>query len=186
VMRGVGARVILVLAVAIGVLPSVASGAVGAVAMGLNAVAPQGVLQAVSCTSRNACTAVGSTAGRTLAVRWDGTSWAVRSTPNPDDAQTSSLSGVSCTSPGACMAVGPYTASASNGNQKTLAERWDGTYWSILYTPTPIGQGPYGSALSGVSCTSANACTAVGGINGALTLAERWNGSEWVIQPTRV
>lgn len=183
-MRVVRARVILVLVVVIGVIPSVASGAVASVAVGLNAALPPGVLQAVSCTSRNACTAVGSTAGHTLAVRRDGASWTVQSTPNPDGAQSSSLSGVSCTSPSACMAVGQYTDSASNGNQKTLAERWDGTRWSILYTPTPSGQGPYGSPLSGVSCTSADACIAVGGINGALTLAEGWNGREWVIQPT--
>ena len=43
-------------------------------------------------------------------------------------------------------------------------------------------------ALSGVSCSAANACTGVGGYANSsgtsVTLAERWNGKGWSVQPT--
>jgi hypothetical protein len=149
-------------------------------------------LSGVSCTSATACTAVGSSSGRTLAERWDGTAWTIQPTPNPTTG-VSELSGVSCTSPTACTAVGDNT---SNQTQVTLAERWDGTAWSIQPTPNPTG--PQFSALSGVSCTSANACTAAGrgvscssgttcppaGLTKGVTLAELWDGTTWKIQPT--
>ena len=41
-----------------------------------------------------------------------------------------------------------------------LAERWDGTRWTILKTILKINI--IGGELDGVSCTSATACTAVG------------------------
>jgi hypothetical protein len=66
-------------------------------------------LNAVSCTSPTACTAVGHyntpTGKATLAERWDGTNWTIQSTPNPPGA-SSALFGVSCTSTTACTAVG--------------------------------------------------------------------------------
>ena len=43
----------------------------------------------------------------------------------------------------------------------TLAERWNGTSWTIQSTPNPTGALEC-SYLQGVSCTSATACTAVG------------------------
>src|SRR5215472_13462533 len=136
----------------------------------------------VSCTSASACTAVGisdplSASATTLAERWNGTRWTIQATPNPRQGG-GGLGGVSCTSASACTAVGaanPFGASAT-----TLAERWNGTRWSIQSTRNPP-QG--GGALNGVSCTSASACTAVGAANpfgpSATTLAERWNGTRW-------
>ena len=120
-------------------------------------------LQGVSCTSATACTAVGSyynSAGErvTLAERWNGTGWKIQSTPNPTGGQHNSLQGISCTSATACTAVGNYVNSA--GKLVTLAERWNGTAWTVQSTPNPSGAG--GSYLKGVSCTSATACTAVG------------------------
>jgi hypothetical protein len=85
---------------------------------------------------------------------------------------------VSCTSASSCIAVGasnPFTP-----NAVTLAERWNGTQWTIQAIPNP-SQG--GGTLNGVSCTSASSCTAVGASN-AGTLAERWNGIRWRIQAT--
>ena len=146
-------------------------------------------LSAVSCASASACTAVGvytDSAGNSvpLAERWDGTSWVIEPTPNPPGAHpredSTGLSGVSCVSAGACTGVGFYNFSVS------LAERWEGTGWTIQPTPSP---GPFGSTLSGVSCTAASACTAVGVRDGQYgnegeTLAEQWNGTGWAIQPT--
>ena len=151
--------------------------------------ASQSTLSGVSCTSAHACTAVGkyikSTGGiLTLAERWNGTEWTIQPTPNPAGASQSILSGVSCTSASACAAVGNYIK--STGGNLTLAERWNGTKWTIQPAPNPTGASQ--STLSGVSCTSASACTAVGNYaNSAgrvLTLAERWNGSAWTIQQT--
>jgi hypothetical protein len=145
-----------------------------------------GNLASISCTSASACTAVGEysngTATVTLAERWNGASWSVQATPNPPGATTSVLNRVSCTSPTTCIAVGDsFTGSAP----VTLAERWNGSSWSLQSTPDASGAAS--NQLNGISCTSASACTAVGSsANGTNTvpLAEAWNGSAWTIQAT--
>jgi hypothetical protein len=122
----------------------------------------------------------GSGIGLTLAERWNGSSWAVRATPNPAGATQSFLNAVSCISATACTAVGIYTD--SGGNNLTLAERWDGSNWAIQATPNPsVASASY---LLGLSCTAATACIAVGdylnsGVSVTsgtryMTLAERW------------
>jgi hypothetical protein len=145
-------------------------------------------LSGISCTSATACTSVGNYingagARVTLAERWNGTDWTIQPAPNPTGAAASHLSGISCTSPTACTAVGYYVD--GNEVQATLAERWNGTSWAIQPTPNVTG-GP--SALNGVSCTSATACTAVGNYTNEdgihVALAERWNGSTWTVQFT--
>jgi hypothetical protein len=155
--------------------------------------ATDSVLSGVSCMSPTACIAVGyftdrAGVGVTLAERWNGASWAVQRTPNPAGATTSLLFDVSCASRRSCTAVGSVTK--RSGFTVPLAERWNGTSWSIQRTPNP-GQanGSRVSYLGGVSCPSTRTCTAVGfsgnsaGTSGA-TLAERWNGSVWTIQRT--
>jgi len=150
-------------------------------------------LSAVSCTSPDACIAVGSyLAGRTLPTltarmlleRLGGTGWRIQTPANPSGAKSSSLSGVSCTAATACTAVGEYVT--GTGIEVTLAERWDGSRWTIQTTREPSGA--KSGSLTGISCVSGKACTAVGSFtNGAgtpETLAERWNGSSWVLQPT--
>ena len=153
---------------------------------------PPGVTQAslngVSCTSSTACTAVGFSLGSsgpilTLAEVWNGASWATQTTPNPSGTLGANLNSVSCVSATACTAVGYY--SDSSGNNKTLAEAWDGATWVIQHTPNPAGT--TNAVLSGVSCSSATACTAVGHYFGSTTIAtvaEAWNGTKWVIQHT--
>jgi hypothetical protein len=116
--------------------------------------------------------------GVNLAEQWNGTSWRILPTPNPPGTAVNSLLGVACTAPSACTAVGSSVTTAG-GASHPLAERWNGTRWSIQATPNP----PQGGGLNGVSCTSASACTAVGG-SGAGPLAERWNGTRWSIQAT--
>ena len=75
----------------------------------------------------------------------------------------SQLYSVSCTTPTACMAVG----SSGTG---PLAERWDGSEWSIVPAPSSPGE------LSSISCSSETSCKAVGG-----ALIESWNGSTWSV-----
>jgi hypothetical protein len=150
-------------------------------------------LLSVSCSSSNACTAVGrytkSGTEITLAEQWNGEKWAIQSTPNPEGAKGSSLSGVSCTSSTACTAIGSYYSKFREGlfpEYVTLAERWNGTVWTIQSTPNP--EGATTSVLLGVSCASSSACTAAGDYTNSskteVTLAESWNGTTWSIQST--
>jgi hypothetical protein len=140
------------------------------------------ILNGVSCPSSTACIAVGSQSESgtsvTLAEHWNGTAWAIVSTPHPTGSTSSYLFEVFCTSSTACTAVGQYTN--SKAEELTLAERWNGTAWAIQTTPNPTGSTH--NKFQGVSCTSTTACTAVGYGTGAL--AERWNGTEWAIQTT--
>jgi hypothetical protein len=143
---------------------------------------PTGQLFWVSCPAANSCMAVGtyvkaSGIGVNLAEQWNGTSWRILRTPNPSGIASSGLLGVACTSASACTAVGSSMTTA--GVPRAVAERWNGTRWTIQATPSL----PQGGGLIGVSCASASACTAVGG-SAAGTLAERWDGTRWTIQPT--
>jgi hypothetical protein len=153
-------------------------------------------LSGVSCPSAAACVGAGyngAGAGVTLAEAWNGTAWASQRTPDPTGAQPSALSGISCPSAGACMAVGHATDQALIFGDVTMAERWNGSTWSV--TPTPRVPGAItgylgGSHLSAVACASAAACTAVGyyfapnaSSDYLAGLAERWNGKRWAVQP---
>jgi hypothetical protein len=146
------------------------------------------VFNAVSCPSTTFCIAVGDYSsaggGRTLAERWNGTTWAVQNTLNYQPVVSDVLDAVSCASPTACMAVGNYhTSSAYASPSLPLAEFWDGTSWTLEPVPNPASS--YLTQLRGVSCSSATACTAVGlypsGDN-QVPLVETWDGSRWQIQ----
>ena len=56
----------------------------------------------------------------TLAEAWDGTSWSIQDTPDPDKAPVSVFSGVSCTASDTCTAIGFHTKPTGTG--ATLAE----------------------------------------------------------------
>lgn len=88
------------------------------------------------------------------------------------------LSAVSCLSTKVCTAVGVQSV---GGSGVPLAERWNGSSWSIQRTPKPAGS--MSSALIGVSCTSRIFCIALGSFKGGFkTFVERWNGSRWSLQ----
>ncbi len=153
-------------------------------------------LSAVRCTASNACTAVGSSndaysdySNSTLAERWNGTSWTIQATPNPGYYPSDILNSVSCTTATACTAVGSVTVTYPF-TQMSLAESWDGSTWSVVSTPNPVG--PTAASLTAVSCTTPTACTAVGSSAATdssgtvVPLAEQWNGTIWIIQPTQV
>jgi hypothetical protein len=141
-------------------------------------------LDAVSCVSASACTAVGVTnvdgATGTRVDVWDGTSWSVVSSPNVGN-DLNQLNGVSCVTVSACTAVGFWANRSTKGPGafKTLVERWDGTSWSVVSSPNPS---TVDSRFWGVSCVSVSACTAVGSYtksSGSRTLVENWNGRGW-------
>jgi hypothetical protein len=144
-------------------------------------------LRAASCTTSSACTAVGeytfnASTYMPMAERWNGSEWALQSTPNPSGSKTTELYGVSCSSATACMAVGYDETSA--GVYLSLTETWNGTEWKIQSTAEPTGT--LNSLLKGVSCTSSTACTAVGWYENSsgveLPWAARWNGTAWSVQ----
>ena len=127
---------------------------------------PEGAVQTtlldVSCTpSPTRCTAVGgwrNSKGEqfTLAYRYNGSTWARQSTPNPSGSPESVLQDVSCATETSCTAAG---SQFGGGSTRTLAEKWNGTTWSIQGTPNPSGAAF--SSLSGVSCRSTT-CMGVG------------------------
>jgi hypothetical protein len=144
-------------------------------------------LNGVSCPSVTACTVVGdfrNSAGVTvtLAEGWNGTSWAIQTTPNAPNRPYSSLAGVSCAAATACTAVGAGL-NPSNGNSSSLAEAWNGTQWALESTPMP----PHtrSSSFSAVSCLTGTTCVAVGSFTdgtGTHLIADQWNGTSWAIQ----
>lgn len=144
----------------------------------------------VSCASGGACTSAGlgvTDAGddRGWAQAWNGTSWANQTVPQPPGAPDSILSGVSCTLAGsACAAVG--YSSADGSVFTNYAEGWNGVRWTVQRLPAPAGTQT--GDMTGVSCSSADACTGVGEVtNGSgvvVTLAERWDGRNWSVQRT--
>jgi hypothetical protein len=108
--------------------------------------------------------------------------WTIQPSPDPEGASSASLSAVSCAADGSCMAVGTYSPNGTS--QYTLAERWDGSSWTIVNTPNPPGGA---GILYGVSCPAPGSCIAVGlSVSGAHVhaLAETWNGRKWVIRST--
>jgi hypothetical protein len=151
-------------------------------------------LFAVSCAPPRFCMAVGQTslpfpgAPIAFAEEWNGISWRIVSPPDSfAPGADVSLRGVSCPTSQACTAVGSYFAT----QELPLAERWNGTTWTIESVPPAVGA--VSTSLSGVSCPTTLACVAVGQYSPILqagqpiptsTFAARWNGESWDAQPT--
>jgi hypothetical protein len=149
--------------------------------------AGESALNGVSCPTERSCVAVGEyseTLGKRfpLAMRWDGTRWALQTAPSPAGAQEAMFAGVSCVSESACSGVGVYVE--RSGKALPLAERWNGTEWQLQTPAVPAGAS--GAELLSVSCTASTACTAVGSYQELQTrpLIERWNGTSWSLQPS--
>lgn len=133
----------------------------------------------ISCASTTLCIAVGDTTlgdrgAVTLSERWNGVSWTVQPTPDLGRGRNSHLFGVSCPTTTVCTAVGNYTS--RDGTTTPLAERWNGTSWTIQRTPH-AAVGKY-SGLLRVSCATTKVCTAVGSESnraGTIPLVERYS-----------
>ena len=142
-----------------------------------------GVLNGVTClgSTGSDCVAVGdiptsSGSSETLVTSWDGTSWSVVSSPDPDSGWNT-LNAVSCTGPSDCFAVG--YASPVNTTIYPLIETWNGSTWSVDQS----NSGTANARLEGISCSSSGestGCIAVGGFPAdSDPYAELWNGSSW-------
>ena len=110
---------------------------------------PGGVLNAVACISGSDCFAVGTTRNVSLVERWNGSSWSVQNTPTPPSSQDAVLNAIACPTSTTCFAVGSYAVQAGTVSQtRPLAERWDGTTWTIEAVPGSDNDG----SLAGLSC----------------------------------
>jgi hypothetical protein len=123
-------------------------------------------LTGVSCASTSDCWAVGdyysASVTHTLVVHWDGTLWTIVTSPDTTS-PANYLNSVTCASATNCWAVGKYFAYSDNiygAIYHTFTEHWDGSTWSIVFTP---GVAPsFTSEFRSVTCPSASRCWAVG------------------------
>jgi hypothetical protein len=140
-------------------------------------------LTGVSCTSRDACTAVGSSdaegpaVGDILLERWNGRDWSLQAAAPPVGVSPTiggflGLGSISCVSDTYCVAVGTDATDI----QRALAESWDGSSWSVQ----PSASQFLGGELGTVSCSSRVACMSAGdnNFNGSPVVAQ-WNGRVW-------
>ena len=141
------------------------------------------LLLGLDCASAKTCTAVGysnvNDSPAVIVERFASAHWSAQRAPNPLGAASSQLNGTACTSRTDCIAVGAATT-GEDRLQQTLAERWNGSAWSIQPIPSPPG----GGALNSVFCTSRSACVAVGATANGRTLAEQRTGARWRILAT--
>ena len=141
-------------------------------------------LNAVTAVSGTDLWAVGAAGPNTLAEHWNGSSWSRVPTPNPAGSGTQAqLLGVAAVTSNNVWAVG-FSASPTT-DYATLAEHWNGSAWSIVPTPNPLGL--HTVSLNAVAAISASDIWAVGGNPPSQSgysgqaLLEHWNGSTWSI-----
>lgn len=155
----------------------------------LGLVSDGGTLGDVSCGSPHSCTTVGelviggfSAEPVTLAEHWDGRRWSTEPTIDVTGAAAVQLHGVSCASPSACTAVGADTGGNGSSPPEPLAERWDGSAWTLQSPAAPAR--PVSGLLEGVSCPAVSLCIAVGHDDAdASALTEHWDGTTWTMVP---
>lgn len=117
-----------------------------------------------------------------LSVRWNGTEWTLKNGVQPAGATMSWFFGVSCTSSTTCTAVGDKEINAGTHEHQTMAQRWNGSEWTLQTTPNPEASN---RRVDAVSCVSSTECTAVGSFykgSGYTPMALRWSGGAWTLQ----
>jgi hypothetical protein len=88
---------------------------------------------------------------------WDGTSWSIVPSPDPNPQVSNFLSGIAAVSANDIWAVGNAAGA--------FTEHWDGTSWSVIATPSGVG------GLNGVTALSDGTVVAVGeGTNGSAVI----------------
>jgi hypothetical protein len=168
---------------------------------------PYDLFASVTCTSSSDCWAVGEAGpnqiqfgllpgvlpnmagGQALIEHWNGVAWSIVPAAPVAAGPGQILSSVSCTGPANCWTVG--TTVDDNGNPSTpLAERWNGSAWSVVPATAPTTPG---DILTSIDCVDANDCWASGDTeaisnqnnNSSPTpFLESWNGTTWSIDPS--
>ena len=146
-------------------------------------------VQGLDCPTPESCWAVGyhysPSGNKTLTMRWDGQSWSLAPSPNPEGHSLVNLTGVGCATPQRCWAVG---YSYDGLHYTALILGWDGASWSI--EPVEDSETPGSDFLYDVACASSSDCWAVGrhmpgalgGGNPGTTLIHHWDGTAWSIE----
>lgn len=116
----------------------------------------------------------GSPADITVIEHWDGTSWSIVSSPNPDQDlnQLHAIAGVASND---LWAVGQRGVGGTTCcPYESLIEHWNGTSWSVVPNPGL-------TALQGVTAVAANDVWAVGTpAAGGGDIIEHWDGTAWI------
>jgi hypothetical protein len=99
-----------------------------------------GRLYGVMAVSASDVWAVGLSPGGSLIEHWDGKTWTRVPSPNPAGSSDTVLQAVTAVSSGNVWAVGYATI---GGYSKTLAMHWDGRHWTIVPSPTSLGNGSF-------------------------------------------
>jgi len=111
---------------------------------------------------------------KTLIEHWNGSRWAIMSSPSPDAFAGGwiNLNAVSCPSTTSCVAVGVSGREPFGPSGHSLVERWNGSHWSVMSSRNPPGS--MYAMLAGVACPSTTSCFAIG--DSGKPLVEHWNG----------
>ena len=115
-----------------------------------------------------------SFASKTLAYHWDGSAWALVTTPNVGSSHNF-LNAIDAISSNDVWAVGQYWGSDSMN--RPLTEHWDGNQWTVVPSPDVAG-----ARLEGVTALSSSDVWAVGDATGE-SFAIHWDGSSWTQVP---
>ena len=169
---------------------------------------PYSQLNAVTCVSVSDCWA-GGTAGpaqqnpsilpifpdavgdQSFIEHWNGSSWTAVPSYTATAPVGGYVGGLTCVNADDCWATGSTTDTETGFPSGGLAQRWNGSSWSVVPTPAmPNG----GGILSTVVCLSADQCWAGGAAgnpepgmgNGfqPAPIVEAWNGTAWSIDPS--
>jgi alpha-tubulin suppressor-like RCC1 family protein len=129
--------------------------------------------------------AVGTRGGLTLIEHWNGTRWSIVPSPNPTTGtpgDSDTLTAISGTGANDLWATG-WDANEATNTIQLLFEHWNGTTWTAVTSPTPIGSFQFASGITAISPSNV---WAVGKdeTRGAKTLSAHWNGTAWSIVPT--
>jgi hypothetical protein len=108
----------------------------------------------------------------TLIEHWDGTSWSIVPSPNPDT-QSNQLHAIAGVASNDLWAVGGRGDGITCCPDESLIEHWNGTSWSVVSNP---GR----SSLQGASALATNNVWAVG-LAAAGGEIEHWDGTAWTI-----
>lgn len=145
-------------------------------------------LSGIACVSASSCVAVGASwpeegngyPGKPLAEHWNGRTWEITTSAMVPRAG-GELESVSCASATSCTAVGQLNPGAyplphdrlPPWKSSLLAERWDGTRWSVEPTQQSGNtNNESGPMFSGISCVAPAFCAAVGNsASGAVRVA---------------
>jgi hypothetical protein len=112
----------------------------------------------------------------TLMEHWNGMTWSIVASPN--SSLTQNLLHAITPVPGSNQLWAVGTATPMSGPSIALIERWNGSTWSLVNSPT-LGQD--GGFLSGVSAVSATDVWSVGGVNPFASLTEQYTPSRTLI-----